>query len=512
MKEYRLLNIITALLLALLVLSSCTQNLPVAVQPEPPEAPEGTLHIAYCASDSLNPFFCEGEDNALLWPLAFLPLYELDENFTPQPVLADSMVQMGNYAELTLQSNIMTAAGASMSIADVLYSFRLAKESPAYKAQLSSVTDIAIGATADVIRLTLKEPNIHVCSLLTFPIVQYGTADSADDLPVGAGPYTYSETDEGISMYYNPNYYNGTVRTAQITLVDASADASKAFSLKSERIDCTFNNLADGEVFRLSAGAYPIPMTNLVFLGVNSENAYLQEASIRQALSYMLDRQAIAEHAFCGYAQPTSLPVHPAWSALQTETVSDSVTADLQAAITLLNPNESSELSGNTPTAIFTDNTTRFSLRLVCCAGNAFKTDTAAQIKEQLSEAGITVQIAELEEEAYFEAVQNGEYDLYLGEVKLTADMDLSVFLNYGNALGWGIDNDSITCTALWQDYREGAITLGAFLSVFAGEMPFIPLCFRQGIFYTSRTLVNEIVSRPENLFANIYVWEKEEN
>ena len=471
------------------------------------------LNIPYCATDSLNPYFCEGEANSLLWHLAFLPLYELDNNFTPQPVLAANAVQDGTQLRLTLNTGLLTAQGVAISVADVLYSFRLAKESPAFKTQLSAFTNVAIGATADVIVFTLSRPNINACSLLTFPIVQYGTADAASSLPIGAGPYTYVKTADGIGMTYNPNYYGGNVRTASITLIDAGADASKAFSLKSERIDCSFSSLADGDVLRLAATATTIPMTNLVFLGINAQQEHLNNPLFRRAISKLVNREAITEHAFCGYAQPTSIPVHPEWSALQTETVDIYTVSDVQAAQNLLMEYETgeSELSGEALEAALNPvSETRYTLDLVCCKSNNFKTGTATQIAEQLAAADIKVNVRVLDEEDYFEAIRDGDYDLYLGEVRLTADMNLSVFLFPGNTLGWGIDNDSITANAVWDAYCAGSVTLGEFLSVFESEMPFIPLCYRQGIFYTSRKLVNEVFCTPDNLFDNISVWEKE--
>ena len=505
-------NKITALLCILLLLSSCADTLPSAADPVQPVTPEGTLHVPYCSSDSLNPFFAQGEDNLLLWPLAYLSLYALDSSFMPQPVMAATTTQTATEVQLTLKSGIMTAQGVQLSVADVLYSFRLAKESPAFKTQLSGIASIAIGATADVIVFTLSKPNINACSLLTFPIVQYGTADKTTDLPVGAGAYSYIKTAEGIEMTYNPNYYNGNVRCAQIKLVDSAADASKAFSLKSERIDCSFSSLSDGEVLRLAATATTIPMTNLVFLGVNAQKEHLHSAVFRRALSKLVDRQAVVDHAFCSYAQATSLPVHPDWGALKTETAENTTTADVYGAKSLLSTYETGEselIEQADPTLIGPQ--TRYALELVCCENNNFKTGAATQIADQLAAADIDVTVRVLSEEDYFEAIRDGDYDLYLGEVRLTADMNLSVFLFPGNPLGWGIDNEADTTNAAWDAYCAGVSRLGDFLQTFAAEMPFIPICYRQGIFYTSRSLVNEVFCTPDNLFDNITVWEKAE-
>ncbi len=510
MKEFRLLIKITSLLCILLLLASCADTLPSAADPVQPVVPEGALNVPYCSSDSLNPFFAQGEDNLHLWPLAFLPLYELDNNFCPQPVMAETASQTATEVQVTLRTGIMTAQGLPISVADVLYSFRLAKESPAFKTQLSCISNVSIGATSDIIVFTLSRPNINACSLLTFPIVQYGTADNTNDLPVGAGPYSFTKTADGPELLYNPNYYNGNVRAAQIRLVDSAADASKAFSLKSERIDCSFSSLADGEVLRLSATSTTIPMTNLVFLGVNAQRAQLDSPVFRRAVSRLVDRQLIVEHAFCGYAQATSLPVHPDWVALQSETAENYTTADIYAAQSLISEYETGEselIEQGDPTQI--EPQTRYTFTLVCCENNNFKTGAATQIADQLAAADIKVHVRVLSEEDYYEAIRDGDYDLYLGEVRLTADMNMSVFLFPGNPLGWGIDNEKDTTNAVWESYCAGITPLGDFLQTFAAEMPFIPICYRQGIFYTSRSLVNEVICAPDNLFSNIAAWEK---
>jgi hypothetical protein len=45
------------------------------------------------------------------------------------------------------------------------------------------------------------------------------------------------------------------------------------------------------------------------------------------------------------------------------------------------------------------------------------------------------------------------------------------------------------------------------FESDFSKEMPFVPICYRQGIVMTSNTLSDNIKSVPTDLFFNIYEW-----
>ena len=56
-------------------------------------------------------------------------------------------------------------------------------------------------------------------------------------------------------------------------------------------------------------------------------------------------------------------------------------------------------------------------------------------------DSGLTVEALEYDD--YVTALQNGNYDLYYGEVRLSPDFDLSVFFGENAALGYGGITDS---------------------------------------------------------------------
>lgn len=57
---------------------------------------------------------------------------------------------------------------------------------------------------------------------------------------------------------------------------------------------------------------------------------------------------------------------------------------------------------------------------------NAFKYEAAAFIRDNLTALGFKVVFKDYEQDYYTEAVELGSYDLYIGEVRLTPNMDLS--------------------------------------------------------------------------------------
>lgn len=506
MKEYHWFKKCICILCLCLLLPSCTDEPTAAPQNNPTADSASVLSMSYSKEDSMNPFLSTGKDNRLLWPLLFLPLFENDNSFRPQPVMADTYEVTQTAVTLTLKSGQRTPDGTELSIADVLYSFRLAKDSPHYADQLSVFKDAQIGTRADVLVFSLNRPNAHACSLLTFPIVQYGTADNESTVPVGAGPYSLTTLNDGYCLLANPYYYDGHPQSAQINLVDGGDASARAFALKSSTIDCSFSDLSDGKIIRTAASVHKIPMTNLVFLGIRFDNEYLQNPNVRRAISAAADRSAIATHAFCTAAKPTAVPFHPDWYITDGAVLPGSTQAEVEQAEKLLSQTIVSDTDGTaTANALMQG----FTLELLYCSDNPFKAAAANQLKEQIEKTPIRISLVGKTNEEYLQAVEDGNYDLFLGEVMLTDDMDLSAFLYEGGALAYGIDTTALTCTEVYDRFRAGTADAATFLAAFCEDMPFIPLCMRSGIFHTSRLLKNEILCTPENLYKNICYWEK---
>ena len=72
------------------------------------------------------------------------------------------------------------------------------------------------------------------------------------------------------------------------------------------------------------------------------------------------------------------------------------------------------------------------------------KSAAANEIARQLQEAGLRVTVERLPWEEYTAALAARDFDLYLGEVYLTPDFDLSALIAPGGALNYGGWEDDV--------------------------------------------------------------------
>ena len=97
--------------------------------------------------------------------------------------------------------------------------------------------------------------------------------------------------------------------------------------------------------------------------------------------------------------------------------------------------------------------------------------------------------------------MQAGQFDLYIGEVKLYNNMDISPFLE-GGAVSVGIQQ-SEALTLSYEAFRANMSAAGAFEQQFAAEMPWIPLVWRSGTVVSSRS-VSGLSASISNLFYSL--------
>ena len=126
-------------------------------------------------------------------------------------------------------------------------------------------------------------------------------------------------------------------------------------------------------------------------------------------------------------------------------------------------------------------------LRLIYNSDRTDRATMAELVRTQAKECGVIVTLQPLTEEEYRNALDKGDYELYLGEIRLTADMSLrSLLLDAKTAYGVASKSDAKTAYAA---YLSGSGTLQAFLDAFGTDAPYIPLCYRGGVAAYDRRL-----------------------
>lgn len=489
-------------------LSACGDNESPQPQEETTATEETTapakeskgIILGYYEDKSFNPFKTGSPTNKNLMTLVYDGLFLPTEGYGAEPLIADSFTNSEKMLTVTLNSGAMFSDGSYITPADVVYSFDKAKESQHYKARLQGFSSAAAGV--DSVTFMLSAKNIYAENCLTFPIVKYGTADKA--IPVGSGRYALKKNKSGYILKANENSVRQEqMATKTISLVPITSDTGELYLLQTGDLTYFFDDLSDGEYTKIGANTATVSLNNMVYLGLNHNTSELKNKNVKKAIHYAMDKQTLCDMAYSSVGNKTDIPFNPDWWALEEYEGEELIHSPSKAEELLEKAGYVYAYSHN---KYRSKNFKYIELTMIVNSENQPRVTCAKEIARSLREVGIDVRLSILEYDEYISALARGDFDLYLGEVKLTPDMSLSAFFSENASVGYGIDKTSPAAKAYY-DFIGGKTDISTFCQVFRIENPFIPLFFRQGIAYYSRELSYEDTCNEYEPFLNIYSW-----
>lgn len=474
------LCLILAVLLAL-ALCGCN-DLPEISDPIPESGntsvtddstPYREVALAYSHDDTLNPFSATTEVNAQLTGLLYQGLIAIGEDMVPTVALAAEVEQTDDtHLTVTLQKGAVFSDGSAVTPSDVTASFKEAKKSERYRRLVQNVTTATVQKQTVVFTLASADPNAVAC--LTFPVIKASTlTDKPGKAPVGTGLYVVESTKSGHRLKKNPQYTE-YLPYETVSLRHLPNRTARMHALNAGEISYCYDDLSEGDIPQVSGASCVVPMNALVYVGVNGAHPQLKEAKVRQALSLLMDRSAITETAYANRAVVTTAPFHPQWAKM--EGLSSTPKRNVDKAVTLLDEAGCKPNRGK-----------RLELELIYSTQRTDRAKVADAIRTQLEAGGVAVTLVPLTEEEYLKRLKTGKYDLYVAEIRLTADQSLRPLLKGGEA-SYGVNAKGDAATA-YGKYLAGDGTLKAFVTAFSKDMPYIPVCWRDGLAAYDRRL-----------------------
>lgn len=468
-----------------------------------------SINVAYNAADVFNPYTAATSLNRNLSSLIYDPLFKVDSSFNTVNVLAAAYTNTDDACMVMIKPAYFSD-GSAVTANDVVYSFNLAKESnEAYKAQLEPVVSAEARDASTVIFKFSKKDQYGV-NLLNFPIIKIGSdqlknEDNVFLPPIGCGRYIINS--EQTALLANASWHAGNVNIPLINLINAPDEESLAHSVEIGAIDYYYTDLSDCNIIRMSGNRVNVNLNNLVFLGFNLNSSYFSNAYIRHAISSAINRTQICEEGYYNNALPATGLFHPAWSvSAGAQTIENA--SNIKIAIENLD-----EIGYNRKDEegyCLNSFGNRVEFTLLVNKENSFRVNAANLIASQLRLIGIKINVNAVPYERYVQLLENKSFDLYIAEVNIPQNMDISQLVVGGGSVAYGIPKKSNAKkdaekpekseNSEQTDNQDNAPALEGVISMFyegtgnipdiaataISEMPIIPICYRTGVLFCS--------------------------
>ena len=460
------------------------------------ETPQHTTRIStfalpYLSNQTLDPITCADGIQQTVGALLYEGLFALDEAFSVQNVLCRDYTYDAERRTYTfyLRENVTFSDGSLLSVTDVLSAYRRAAVSERYAARFADVSSMHIVNGALVV--TLSRENSAFPALLDIPIVKSGS--EKNPVPLGTGPYLFLTDNEGACLARSGDWWRSdTLPLERIALVPARDNSTASCLFSSYDTHLLVSDLtatgSDGSLG--SVDVFDADSATMLYLGFNTRRTPLSSSALRCAMSAAFDRAAIASTLLSGHARAAQFPISPR-SALYPDGLGTSAVSYAQALsdaqITDARPRE---------------------LTLLVNEESSFKRSVAEYLCRQLSVGVLKVTLRTAAWEDYSAALQSGNFDLYLGETRLTADWNAAPLIGTAGALNYGGYADAETdrlLAAFLAD--ETSATAQAYLRHFSANAPIAPICFKSVSTQIPAGLADGLTPTAQNPFYGFEHW-----
>ena len=513
----RLASLLLAACLALSLTGCLAQEEePPAPSESPSAAPSDSpktlrFSLGYDPTASLHPITGTSQVNQELTGLVYQGLYELDNSFTPRPALVQSAApsQDGTLWTFTLKTDVLFSDGTPLTAQHAAASLNAARQGGPYAQRLSGVA--AVTAVDDAtLTIALSAPNGALPALLDVPVVLEQEGAFA---PLGSGRYQYETAGERLYLHVNPNCPAAAAlpySTIPLTPVSSADERIAAFDCGDITAVTTEFSSPYALGYSSSYEACGYPTTTLLYLGFQTARGACQSPLVRQAVSRALDRETIVQTLLSGHGDPACLPISPLHGDYDGEAAA-LLAYDLEEAALLLAQAgyEPSEEDG-----LLYRRRAPLELTLLVNSDNEARQGAAEALAEALRALGAAVTVRTLPWSSYTAALARGDFDLYIGEVRLTGDFDpaplLTGALNYG---GYS-SQDAALALAQWRAAQGEARTEAAraLCAQLAQDVPIAPLCFKRGSLLVRWGMVSNLQPTRANPFYRMEDWSTTSN
>ena len=345
------------------------------------------------------------------------------------PWLAQSYQVSSDAKTITfnLRQDVKWSDGQSFTADDVVFTLDMLKQYPDADGNALWQTLQSVQATGQyTVVVKLKVPSTPILWYLggqTWIVPKHAWSSVGDPTkyinpnPVVTGPFTLkSFTPQVIDLQKNPNYWQPGKPQVQELRYEAF-DSNTSAQLVLSRGEMGWTGLFTPNVQQTYVDRDPahnhywFPPNNIVMLYLNTAKAPFNQVAVRQAISDIIDRNQLYRVGESGYeppANPTGLVLPSNKSFLDPAYTSASYSVNTHQATQLLG---SAGLTKNA-NGIYTQNGKELSFKIDVVTGWTDWVTDCQIIASELKAIGIQASVNALSYNAYYSALQMGNYDM----------------------------------------------------------------------------------------------------
>lgn len=454
----------------------------------------------------LRPLDPKERDIMSIYDLVYDGLVTIDDDYLPQPALAESWTESGGGKTWTfhLREGVTFSDGTPLTAEDVVATAQYildranndATTEKGYYVNLKYFISKISAPDEHTVVVRAARPYWGMLYAMTFPVLPKGMLEA--DNPPGTGPYVITTFDQGnfIWLQANENWWQTQPQVREILVYCSNTPRGVLEDYEYARVDTVFTRSISASQYKSGTTSLNLDTrTNqLETLLINHSSFPLGDVNIRKAIRYVVDPDRIANMVYMGMVKRTDTPMIPGtW--MYNDALGNYFVRDVAEARRLLEEAGWSDSDEDGVLDMPKEDGTglhRLHLRLFVYEEpeNDVRVETANMIADMLATVGIEVKVETMTMADMASRLSAGSFDLALASFAMDVCPDPGFLLMKSNTGNYGRYNSSAMndlCNELRKQTTQSGYQqkLHQIQAQFAEDCPFICLFYRAGAVLT---------------------------
>lgn len=487
---------IAIMIFAIVKIKNDEQNVDEKIYEEPETEQIITeLNLGVASFDSMNPILSKNKNIQDITKIIFEPLITLTSDYKIQNCLAREWAKQNETTYIIkLRDDKYWSDGQKFTAEDVEFTIDRLKDSDTiYSANVQYILNIEV-VDETTIRIILSQEVPFFEYNLTFPILSHSYYSDkefiADIVPTGTGMYKVSEVQDSTLILRKNDYYQqkDELKLDKITITIYSSVGELYNSFKTGNIDLISTQNSNVKEYIGTIGYQSKEMKGREhdFIAFNTQNNYLSQTDIRKAICYSIDKSNIVSSIYGDNYYVSSFPLdYGNWVYQEQDTSSGYNTQRYKTQGIYLN--------------------------FVVKASDVTKVSVAENIKNQLTNQGIKVNLIKATDNQYENYLKNKNYDMILCSINLSISPDLSTFFGDNNLANYSNEEVSNIMNEIknLNDEEKLKNNYKRLAEIYKTEMPYLSLYNNKYTVAYNQTLAGTLQPNWFYQFYNIKDWHK---
>lgn len=470
------------------------------------------INIGITDYDTINPILSNNRDVQYIDKLVFQSLLDITSDFKIKNLLTKEFSKIDETTYIAkLRDDVYWHDGTKFTAQDVIFTVNNLKKDSVKSIYKENVNVIDKIKKIDdyTIKIILKEETPFFEYRMCFPIISSNNYEensliSKTVLPIGTGKYKIVSIEENlIKLKLVDEENESKIVTINIKIQKSVYDLYNAF--RKEKIDYI---ITDNIEYQEYLGTIGYNVNNIAnrkyeYLILNLKNDILVDKNIRKAINFAIDKKTINYNLYKTMYKETEFPLDYGSYLYNKEDINNYNMAETKQ---ILLENGYIYIENK-----WQKNGKNLEFNLLVNSSNQKRIELAEQIKEQLEQEGIQINIIKANNYTYSNYIKNKNYDIVLTGTIVSNCPNLETYFGEENLSNYNNEElrEIINETKNINDEKVLKDKYFRISQIYKEEIPFISLYSNSLFILSNKNLKGNLSCNWYNLFYNIDGWYK---